>query len=234
MKNLNENRGPMMRELPEAEKPREKLLCHGPAVLSNTELIAVLMGTGTYEESVMTLASRVIASAGGLDSLASLSPQEMTEIKGIGPAKACSLSAALELGRRMASRGPKKRIKFGTPDDVSSLFMEEMRHLRQENFRCALLNIKNELISVENISVGCVNATHASPRDVFEGAIRKGASSVIIAHNHPSGDPTPSEEDKNLTRRLCESGEILGIKVLDHIIIGDGIYTSMLKEGLIN
>ena len=223
-----------MRELPEAEKPREKLLCHGPAVLSNTELIAVLMGTGTYEESVMTLASRIIASAGGLAGLAALDPQEMTEIKGIGPAKASCLSAALELGRRMAAQGGKERIRLGNPEDASVLFMEDMRHLRKENFRCALLNIKNELLSIEMISVGCVNATHASPRDVFEGAIRKGAAAVIVAHNHPSGDPAPSEEDKKLTRRLCESGKILGITVLDHIIIGDGVYTSMLREGLIS
>ncbi|MCQ2566459.1 MAG: DNA repair protein RadC [Clostridia bacterium] len=234
MNNLNENRGPMMMELPEDERPREKLLNHGTAFLSNTELLAILMGTGTREESVMTLASRVIASAGGLPGLASLSPQEMKTIKGVGTAKACSLAAALELGRRMAGQGCRERIKFGCPEDAAALFMEDMRHLRQENFRCALLNIKNEVMSVEQVSVGCVNATHASPRDVFEGAIRKGAASVIIAHNHPSGDPEPSEEDKNLTRRLCESGEILGIKVLDHIIIGDGIFISMLREGFIS
>ena len=233
MYDFNKNRGPMMMELPEAERPREKLLCHGPAVLSNTELLAILMATGTREESVMTLASRVIASAGGLCGLASLSPQEMKKIKGIGTAKACSLSAALELGRRMAGRGSMEKVKLACPEDVAALFMEGMRHLRQENFRCALLNVKNEVMSVEQISVGCVNATHASPRDVFEAAIRKGAAAVIIAHNHPSGDPSPSQEDKNLTRRLCESGGILGIKVLDHIIIGDGVYTSMLKEGFI-
>lgn len=233
MYDMNENRGPMMMELPEAERPREKLLRHGPAVLSNTELLAVLMGTGTRDESVMTLASRIIASAGGLAGLASLSPEEMKMIKGIGAAKACSVSAALELGRRMAGQGSIERVKFGCPEDAAALFMEDMRHLRQENFRCALLNVKNEVICIEHVSVGCVNATHASPRDVFEGAIRKGAASVIIAHNHPSGDPAPSEEDKNLTRRLCESGEILGIRVLDHIIIGDGMYTSMLREGFI-
>ena len=234
MKYLNENRGPMMSELPEAERPREKLLSHGTAVLSNTELIAILMGCGTREESVMTLASRVIASAGGLSGLASLSPQDMVRIKGIGSAKACSLAAALELGRRMAGQAGRDRMRFASPEDASNLFMEEMRYLRQESFRCAALNIKNEVISIEQISVGSVNAVHASPRDVFEAAIRKGAAAVIIAHNHPSGDPSPSEEDKNLTRRLCESGKILGIQVLDHIIIGDGVYTSMLMEGFIS
>lgn len=233
MYNFNENRGPLMMELPEDERPREKLIQGGAAVLSNTELLAVLLGTGTRNESAMGLAAKVLSAAGGLEGLADLCPDDMSRLKGIGNAKACSLAAALELGRRMAAAGGRSSVRVGGPAEAAELFMESMRHLKKEHFRCALLNVKNEIICVENISVGCLNATHAHPRDVFEGAIRKGAASVIVAHNHPSGDPSPSDDDKKLTQRLAESGEILGIKLLDHIIVGNGIYFSMKEQGML-
>ena len=231
--NSASSRGPLMRELPMDERPREKLLCHGVALLSNTELLAILIGTGTREESAMGLAGRVLSSAGGLSGLGSLQAEEMSRIKGIGKAKACCLAAALELGRRMAACGGKNRVRVGNSGEAATLFQEEMRHLKKENFRCALLNVKNEVLCIENVSVGGICGTNAHPREVFEAAIRKGANAIIVAHNHPSGDPTPSDDDRELTRRLKESGEILGIKLLDHIIVGDGVYISMSEEGLL-
>lgn len=227
------NRGPLMKELPVDERPREKLLSHGAAFLSNTELLAILIGTGTREESAMGLAGRVISSAGGLEGLGSMGIDELSKIKGIGTAKASSLSAALELGRRMAACGVMNKVHMGCSADAAQIFMEDMRHLKKEHFKCALLNVKNQVISIENVSVGGLSGTNAHPREVFEGAIRKGANAIIVAHNHPSGDPTPSEDDISLTKRIYESGEVLGIRLLDHIIVGDGCYVSMREEGML-
>ncbi len=226
-------RGPTMRELPEGERPREKLLERGAAFLSNTELLAILIGSGTREESAMELAARIISFSGSLSELAGLRAEELSFVKGIGAAKACTLVAAIELGKRISCSAPRSREKLSGPREAAELFMEEMRYLKKEHFRAALLSVKNEVMSIENVSVGGISASPAHPREVFSPAILKGANSVILAHNHPSGDPEPSPADESLTRRLCEAGRTLGINVLDHIIIGDGRYTSMKEKGFI-
>ena len=233
MNRENESRTPMMRELPEGERPREKLLASGAAALSNTELLAVLIATGTGKESAMGLASRILSCAGSLRGVCALDAHELSQIRGIGPAKACTIAAAVELGKRSASGAGQCRCIIGDPDTAASVFMPEMRWLKKEEFRVALLNVKRELIGTVTVSVGGISSSSAHPREVFSDAIKKGAYAVILVHNHPSGDPSPSGADIDLTERLCSSGKLLGIEVADHIIIGDGRYVSLRERGYI-
>lgn len=233
MEHQKNRKVPLMKELPEDERPREKLLSAGPAALSNTELLAVILGCGTRNESAVGLAARVLVSAGGLSGLGSLCVDEFRRISGIGTAKACALTAVFELGRRCAASSAAKRPKITSPQDFADLFMEEMRHLKQEQFRVILLNVKKEVIASETISVGGLCGTPAMPREVFASAVKKGAHAMIAAHNHPSGDPAPSLSDLDLTKRLAGAGALLGIELLDHIIIGDGVYCSMKEKGIL-
>ena len=222
----------MLRELPDSEKPRERLIAEGAFALSNAELIAILLGSGPAGESAVSLASRVLAlERGGLQGFVDYTPQEFMRVRGIGSAKACCLAASIELGRRIANSAARSQRSLDSPSKAAGYFMEEMRSLKHEVFKVALLNVKNELISSEYVSVGGLNSSPSHPREVFSMAVKKGAYSVILVHNHPSGDPSPSEADMEITQRLCEAGEILGIRVADHIIIGDGCYVSLRKEG---
>jgi DNA repair protein radc len=223
----------LIKELPFEERPREKLIRYGVDLLSNTELLAILIGTGTRDTSAIMLANRIIAlEKEGISYLAGCTAEELSKVPGIGIAKSCQLIAAMELGRRIASRPKEKRINIKSPNEVASLFIEEMRYLKKEIFKVLLLNTKNEIIGIENISIGSLNSSVVHPREVFCSAIKKSACSLVFAHNHPSGNPTPSQTDIDITGRLVEAGEILGIKVLDHLIIGDGIYIS-LKEKML-
>lgn len=226
------NKTPSVKELPLSERPREKMLSRGVSYLSNAELIAVLLGKGGKNISVMDLSSKVLSLENNLKNLASYQPEEFMSIPGIGVAKACTLAAALELGRRMATTTQKNAL-ISTADDAATLFMEELRYSNKESFKVALLNIKNQLIMKDDISIGGLNSAAAHPREVFQNAVKKGAASIILFHNHPSGDPTPSADDISVTKQLVESGKILGIKVIDHIVIGDGTYKSFKALGLI-
>jgi DNA repair protein RadC len=222
-----------IKELPFDERPREKLLKYGVNQLSNSELIAILIGSGTKDSSAIMLASKLLAVDDlGIAYLADCTPEELRNIKGIGGTKASRLISAVELGKRIAAKPKVKKLHANSPRDVSNMFMEDMRHLKKEYFKVVLLNTKNELIATEDISVGSLNSAIVHPREVFSRAVRKSASSMIFVHNHPSGNPEPSKEDIDLTSRLIESGKILGIEVLDHIIIGDGIFVS-LKERML-
>ncbi|KAB3531604.1 RadC family protein [Alkaliphilus serpentinus] len=218
-----------IKKLPEWERPREKLLNYGANKLSNSELLAILLSTGYKEQSAISLAEKILAQDEGLRVLTNSTVQELSKIKGIGLAKSSQLIAAVELGKRIALSTKANNYKIKGPEDVTALIMEEMRYLKKEYFNIFLLNTKNEVISIENISVGNLSSSIVHPREVFISAIKRSSSSIILVHNHPSGDPTPSKEDINITKRLLEAGDLLGIKVLDHIIIGDGIYIS-LKE----
>lgn len=219
----------MIQDLPKQERPREKLLQLGPKALSNSELLAVLISSGSKNESAISLASKILSlEEGSISKLSSYEPEEFMLVKGVGLAKACSLVAAMEFGRRIATAPMDDRIPINSPDALAKLFIEDMKFLNQEVVRIALLDVHGRLMTRVNVSMGSINSAAAHPREVFAPAIRKGAASIILAHNHPSGDPTPSEGDISSTRQIVASGRILGIKVLDHLIIGAGSYSSLL------
>lgn len=222
-----------LRDVPEHDRPRERMLREGAHALSDAELLAVLLRTGTHRESAVMLAQRMLKEAGGLSRIPQLGVSEMTEIKGIGEAKALQIQAGIELGRRLSqlTQGAKPLIR--SPRDAAALVMEELRYLQKEYFIALFLNTKNHVIAKETLSIGSLNAALVHPREVFRSAIRRGCASIICAHNHPSGDPTPSKEDISLTNRLVEAGNIIGIEVLDHLVIGDGIFVSLKEQGYI-
>ncbi|MBR0599494.1 RadC family protein [Sinanaerobacter chloroacetimidivorans] len=223
----------MIKELPFDERPREKLQRQGIGCLSNAELLAILIGSGTKDASAIVLANRILAlEKNGISFLADCMPEELSHIPGIGMAKSCQIVAAIELGKRIATKPKEKKLNIKSPKDAATLFIEEMRYLKKEFFKVLLLNTKNEIIMIENISIGNLNSSMVHPREVFCTAVKKSAYSMIVVHNHPSGNPIPSQADIDITRRLVEAGEILGIKVLDHLIIGDGIYISLKEKNL--
>ena len=219
---------PMIRELPLEERPREKLFGQGGKHLSNTELIALLIGSGTHEASAITLAGRVLAvTESGLTALKSASPEELLAIKGIGEASASRLLAAAELGARIAAETPFNRKRIYSADDVYKIFATELSGEKQESVFALLLNAKYEVIGRETISKGGIVAAHVESRDVYRPAVKRGATGVILIHNHPSGDPTPSEDDIAATEQIEKAGVLIGIKLIDHIIIGCGRHVSL-------
>lgn len=227
-------KGTMIKELPEDERPREKLLCLGAGSLSNRELLAILIGSGTRRTSAAELADKLLAmDGGGITYFSHCVPEDFCRIRGIGTAKSCQIAAAIELGKRIATAPASKKIRTDMPAQVADLFMEEMRYLRKEVFSILMLTTKNQIICIEKIAVGSLNSAVVHPREVFTNAVKRGAASVILVHNHPSGDPSPSREDLELTSRLMDAGSILGISVKDHLIIGDGVYLSMKQECII-
>ena len=203
----------------------------GAEALSLVELLAILLRTGTKNESALLVAQRILNHTGSLHNLADMTFAELTAIKGIGTAKALELLACLELGRRMAKTRMEEQALIRRPQDAAMLVMESMRYYKREHFVCLFLNIKNKVLAQETISIGTLDASLVHPREVFRAAIRHGCASVICIHNHPSGDPTPSHEDIAITRRLMEAGELVGIEVLDHIVIGDKRYVSLKEQG---
>lgn len=223
----------LIRDLPVEERPREKLKMLGAEALSNAELLAILLRTGIAEESAVQLAVRLLSRSGGLRSLPDLSLEEMEEIRGVGPAKAIQIKAALELGRRLATLPPDETESITSPQQAAALFMEELRYKKKEHFMILLLDTKNHVISKEEISIGSLNASIVHPREIFNIPLRKSAASVILVHNHPSGDPFPSQEDLEVTRRMVDAGNILGIAVRDHLVVGDGCYFSFKEKGLL-
>lgn len=225
----------MLKELPEDERPREKMLIKGASSLSNVELLAILLRTGTKKDSVVRLAERLLKRNEdmGLAGLARLSPQDMSRIKGIGAAKSLTVAAAIELGKRLASLVPNERPVVRSPQDAANYMMAKLRYETKENFVAILLSTKNHIIAAPTISVGTLNASLVHPRELFKEAINYSAASVILVHNHPSGDPTPSREDIELTQKLVNAGRFLEISVLDHVIIGDNKYVSLKEKGII-
>lgn len=223
----------MIRDLPTEERPREKLKALGAEALSNAELLAILLRTGSDRESALQLAVRLLSLGGGLRELPGLSLEDLQVLRGVGPAKAAQLKAALEIGRRLATMPPDQAESITSPQRAAALFMEELRYKKKEHFMIMLLNTKNHLLSREEISIGSLNASIVHPREIFKIPLRKSAASIILVHNHPSGDPSPSQEDLEVTRRLVEAGNLLGIAVRDHLIIGDGCYFSFKEKGLL-
>lgn len=221
---------PKISELHIADRPRERLIRQGAESLSNQELIAILLRTGTRSESVLQLSNRVLAFFDRIQDMQHATLEEMTSVKGIGEAKAVQLLAAVELGKRLTRKQSTERYVIRSPEDAATYLMPDMSNLNQEHFVVLFLNVKNEVLHSRTIFIGSLNSSIVHPREVFREAVKRSAASIICAHNHPSGNPSPSPEDIEVTKRLSEAGKIVGIDLLDHIIIGDHKFLS-LKEG---
>lgn len=222
-----------IKTMPKEERPREKLLFNGKEFLSNSELLAILLRTGSRKRSALDIAQEILGwNEKGILFLEECSPEELSRMPGIGTAKACQILAAIELGKRIATHPRKKRREITNPDDIVQLFMEKMRYYKKEHFIVLLINAKGQIIEETEASIGDLCSTLIHPREVFCQAVKRSAASVLFVHNHPSGDPQPSSQDIETTKRLVEAADILGIHVLDHIIIGDGRYISLKSKGL--
>jgi DNA repair protein RadC len=221
----------MIKDVPKEDRPRERMIDLGASHLSNQELLAILLGSGTKKESVMELSNRLLVHFEGIMLLKDATIEELTAIRGIGVAKAVLLLSAIEMGKRMQKMKPVERYMIRSPEDGADFVMEEMRDLKQEHFICLFLNTKNQVLHRQTIFIGSLNASIVHPREVFKEAVKRSAASIICAHNHPSGDPTPSQEDIQVTRRLKECGKMIGIELLDHLVIGDRKFISLKEKG---
>ncbi len=225
---------PTMREIPVADRPRERLLKIGPGALSSAELVSIILRTGVPGQSALALAHGLVRAFGGLRGIAAASCEDLARHRGIGLAKAVQLRAAIELGRRATTLDPTDLVQIGGPRDVAELLMGEMRYLDREHFKVILLNAKHRVVDIVTVSVGSLDSSLVHPREVFKECLRRNCACIIIAHNHPSGDPTPSHDDIAITRRLASSGMILGVEVLDHVIVGDNRFSSLKELGLMS
>ena len=223
---------PTIHDFPLGERPRERLQYYGPMALSNAELLAILLRVGTPGENVVALSTRLLSQFGGLAGLAKASFGELADIKGIGVAKTAQLKAAIELGRRLLITSPDARPQITSPLDAANLLMLEMGSLEQEHLRALLLDTKNRVLASPTVYVGNVNSSIIRVSEIFREAVRENATAIIVAHNHPSGDPTPSPEDVQVTRSIVEAGSLLGIDVLDHLVIGHQRFISLKERGL--
>ncbi len=218
-------------EWPEYERPRERLAASGPRSLADSELLAILLRTGNRNESALALAKRLLTTFGGIPGLSRQLIADLSKVKGVGLAKGAQVLAALELGRRLAERSlvPEEVIRSG--ESVYRILGSRLREERRESFWVLLLDQKHRLRKSERISEGTLSMTPVHPREAFSPAIRESAAAVIFVHNHPSGDPEPSTDDWNLTTRLVECGRLLGIRVLDHVVVGDHAWVSLRDRG---
>jgi DNA repair protein RadC len=216
-----------VRDLPPAERPRERLIQLGAEALSAQEILALILGRGVRGESVMVTAQKLLGKFGSLQGIADSSVEELSQINGIGPAKAAQLKAAFDLARRLEAGPREGKAPIKSPEDVVSAIAGTLKGKKREHFLALLLDTRNRLIRVAPISMGSLDSSIVHPREVFKEAISASAASVIFVHNHPSGDPEPSEDDIELTKRLVEAGKVLGILVLDHVIMGDGTFMSL-------
>lgn len=221
----------MIRDVHIADRPRERLIRQGAASLSNQELIAILLRTGTKEASVLVLANRILSSFDKIQDLKDATIEEMTEVKGVGQAKAVQLLAAVEIGKRLYRKHSEGRYVIRSPEDAAAYLMTDMASLNQEHFVALFLNVKNEVLHKQTVFIGSLNSSIVHPREIFREAVKRSAASIIVAHNHPSGNPSPSPEDIEVTKRLLEAGSIMGIDVLDHVIIGDHSFISLKEKG---
>ncbi len=221
----------MIKKLPYLEQPREKILNHGVDVLSTSELLAVLLRTGTRHHNAIDLGNILMRKCGeDLTELSSITLEELCLIDGIGESKACQILAAIELGKRLKQSPLVRKTKITSPNDVVAFFSAELSSERVEKFIAVFLNTKNEMLAWEVISIGSLNASIVHPREVFNRAIKRSAASILAVHNHPSGHVEPSREDINITKRLSEVGQIVGIPMVDHIIIGKDKYYSFKEQ----
>ncbi|MCD6496124.1 MAG: DNA repair protein RadC [Candidatus Aenigmarchaeota archaeon] len=232
MKRSNPRYKIKMKDIPVHERPRERIINSGVSSLNNSELLSAIIGFGSGDEGVTELSNRILSKY-SLERLARASVGELNEIFGISDAKACRIVAAMELGRRAATPKFGKRMTLDNSSDVAGIVVPEMRNLNKEILRGIYLDSKKHIIKNEVISVGGLNTNNTHPRDIFGPAVRESAAAVIVVHNHPSGDPTPSKGDIDATKKIVRVGKILGIDLLDHLIIGKNGYVSLREEGFL-
>ena len=224
-----------IRDWPMRERPRERMYAAGAHALSSRELIAILVGSGTGGSSAVEVAGSLLQSSdGSLRQMAMLSHADMRKVPGVGPAVAARVLAALELGRRMARETAAERPRIQGPADVYELCAPALRDLRQEEFRLLLLNTQHAVLRELVITRGTLDTSVVHPREVFRAAISESAAAIVLVHNHPSGDPAPSREDRDVTEQLAAAGRLIGIPVLDHVVVGDGRYVSFVEMGLLS
>ncbi len=222
-----------VRDLPRQERPRERLQKFGPEALSAQELLALVIGRGIPKKSVMNIAQELLARFGNIKAISQASIEELSQIKGIGLAKAAQITACFELGRREELEPELKHFDIKDPEAVVKAIRASIKDKAKEHFKLILLNPRNKIIGISTISIGTLNASLVHPREVFKDAITHSAASVVLAHNHPSGDPEPSEDDITITKRLIEAGKILGIEVTDHVVISKSGFFSFKEKNLI-
>lgn len=225
-----------MKDLPLSERPYEKCEEKGVSALSDAELLAIIIRTGSKSEGAITVAQHILnfsKSTQGLIGINYLSIQELMSIKGIGKVKAIQLTCIAELAKRMAKETRADSLELSSPASVANYYMQDMRHLTREQILLIMMNSKSKILNDMIISTGTVNSSILAPREIYLNALKYGAVSIILIHNHPSGDPTPSVEDINTTKRMKEAGILIGIKLMDHIIIGDNRYVSLKEKGLL-
>lgn len=220
-----------IQDMPNSERPRERLMRYGPSALSTAELLAIILRTGTAEENVLRLAQRLLAHYGELHGLAQASPSDLQQIKGLGEAKIAQIMAALEVGRRLMNTSPPERSIIHNATDAARL-MADMSNLTQEHVRVILLDTSKRVIATPTVYIGTLNASILRVSEIFREAITRNSPAIILAHNHPSGDSSPSPEDIAITRSLLAAGKLLDIVVVDHIIIGERSWTSLRELGL--
>lgn len=223
----------MMLNLVDYDKPRERLMTYGAEQLTNQELLAIIINTGIKDENVLEVSNKLLNLVDNIRELRHLTLQELRGVKGIGEKKAITLLAMIELAVRMHTHSLEDKVRIKSPQCVADLLMERMRYYTQEHFIALYLNTKNVVIHEEVIFKGSLNASIVHPREVFKSAVKRSAANIIVCHNHPSGDPTPSVEDIEATKRLMNCGTLFGIELLDHIIIGDGTFVSIKEKGLV-
>ena len=216
---------------PETERPRERLLAHGPQALTNAQLLAILLRVGRHGSSAVQVGMDILDQLGDVAGLAQCGIEELCAVPGVGEAKAAQLKAALELGKRALAGPLTKGAKITSSRDLFTHYHPTLRDLRHEVFKVILLDAKHAILRDATVSEGSLTLSIVHPREVFTLAVKESAAAVIFLHNHPSGDPTPSQEDHVLTARLVSAGEVLGIRVLDHLVIGDGRYVSFADQG---
>lgn len=221
-----------IRELPEHEKPRERLRSCGAAALSDAELLAIMLRVGVEGANVVQLAQQLLIEHGGWPGLQRAAFEDIAKRRGMGEAKTAQLKAALEIGRRLLIAAPEQRAQIRSPGDAAQLMMVEMSHLDQEHLRVICLDTKNRVQKIQTVYIGSLNSSMVRVGELFKDAVRLNSAALIVIHNHPSGDPTPSPEDIQVTGQIIEAGKLLDVEILDHLIIGAGRYTSMRERGL--
>ncbi len=231
---MNNKKNLTVKELPPDIRPRERLFEQGSASLSDVELLAIIIGTGSKAETSLQLSQRLLQEFDNLGKIGKAAPEELLGIRGIGKAKAAQLLAAMELGKRLFKMPSKaQNMVVNKPEDIAALLMVEMRYLDREHFKVIILNTKNVVVKILDVSIGSLTSSIVHPRELYKSVLKYNGAALIVAHNHPSGDPEPSPEDIRLTNRLYEAGRILGVELLDHIILGDGKFVSLKEKGTI-